>query len=54
MGNAAAAEELAGVDELEELYKLNASEPEPEDEEDEEEDEDDEDGKAKPDVMPHP
>ncbi len=52
MANAAVAEELAGADELEELYKLSATETEPEDEKDDEDD--DEDGKAEPDVMPHP
>ena len=30
MGNAAVAEELPGADELDELYRLDASEPEPE------------------------
>jgi hypothetical protein len=44
MGNEAAAEKLAGLDELEALYELNASESDDEDEYDEEdEDEDDED-----------
>jgi hypothetical protein len=42
MGNVAVAEELAGSDELEELYRLDASESEPEDEPDDE-DQDDED-----------
>jgi len=41
MGNAAIAEELTGIDELDELYKLDASESEPEDD-DEDGDEDDE------------
>ena len=66
MGNAAAAGELAGIDELDELYKLDASESEPDDEDDEEdeddedEDEDEDDGEdddgegVKPDDMPHP
>jgi hypothetical protein len=31
MGNVAVAEELAGSDELDELYRLDASESEPED-----------------------
>jgi len=54
MGNAAFAEELAGLDELEELYQLDASETEPEDDDEEEDDdEDDEDGGMKPDVVPH-
>ena len=58
MGNAAVAEELPGADELDELYRLDASETEPEDDEDERRgrdderhDEDDED--VKPEGMPH-
>jgi hypothetical protein len=43
MGNVAVAEELAGGDELDELYRLDASESEPEDEPDDDEDQDDED-----------
>jgi hypothetical protein len=55
MGNAAVAGELAGIDDLEELYKLSASENEPEDDEDDEEDEEeDEDEGMKPGVMPQP
>jgi hypothetical protein len=62
MGNVAVAEELAGLDELEELYRLDASEtePEPEDDTDDEDDEegaeDDEDGgeEIHPEDMPHP
>jgi hypothetical protein len=60
MGNVAVAEELASSDELEELYRLDASESEPEDEPDDEdqddEDQDDEDegeGGIKPVEMPH-
>jgi hypothetical protein len=58
MGNVAVAEELAGSDELDELYRLDASEPEPEPESEPEpdEDEDDEDeGEEgiKPEGMPH-
>jgi hypothetical protein len=57
MGNVAVAEELTGSDELDELYRLDASESEPEDEpeDDENEDEDeDEDNKGiKPEGMPH-
>ena len=34
MGNAAVAEDLAGVDDLDQLYRLTASEAEPEDDED--------------------
>ena len=59
MGNVAVAEELAGSDELDELYRLDASESEPEDEPDDEPDDDenedeDEDNKGiKPEGMPH-
>lgn len=56
MGNMAVAEELAGSDELEDLYGLDASEaePEPEDEEDDEDDEDKDDGEGiQPEEMPH-
>jgi len=59
MGNAAVAGGLADRDELDELYRLDASEgePEPGDDEpgdDEEEDEGDDDGGIKPEDMPHP
>jgi hypothetical protein len=58
MGNAAVAGELASTDELDELYRLDASEgePEPGDDEpdDDEEDEGDDDGGIEPDDMPHP
>ena len=56
MGNVAVAEELAGSDELDELYRLDASESEPEDEpEDDEDDEDEDEGDEgiKPEGMPH-
>jgi len=54
MMNAAVAEELPGVDELDELYRLDASETEPEDD-DEDEDEDDQDEEGiEPEEMPHP
>ena len=58
MGNVAVAEELAGSDELDELYRLEASESDPEDEpeDDDEQDEDedeDEDTGIKPEGMPH-
>jgi hypothetical protein len=61
MGNVTVDEELTGSDELDELYRLDASESEPEDEpedepdDDENEDEDeDEDNKGiKPEGMPH-
>lgn len=52
MGNAAVAEVLAGTEDLDELYKLSASETEPEDDEDDEEDDEDED--IEPEVMPEP
>ena len=56
MGNTAVAEELAGSDELEELYRLDASETDPEDDEDDEDygnEDDDEGGGIHPDEMPH-
>jgi hypothetical protein len=58
MGNVAVAEELADCDELDELYRLDASESDPEDEpedddEQDDEDEDDEGGGIKPEGMPH-
>ena len=57
MGNTAVAEELAGLDELEELYQLSASESEPEDEDDEDDDEDEDDeddgGGMHPEDTPH-
>lgn len=54
MGNVAVAEELAGSDELDELYRLDASEAEPEDddEDDDYEDDDDDEG-VQPEEMPH-
>ena len=61
MGNVAVTRELAGADELEELYKLDASETGPESEPDEDEDQDtdeedtgDDDEEFKPGDMPHP
>ena len=55
MGNVAVAEELAGSDELAELYRLDASEPEPDEPEpDEDEDDPDEDDEeSEPEAMPH-
>jgi hypothetical protein len=59
MGNVAVAEELAGSDELDELYRLDASESEPEaepDDDDENQDDEDEDENKegmKPEGMPH-
>ena len=52
MENAAFAGELAGNTELEELYRLDASEAEPEDEDEDDAEEDDGDA-AEPDVVPH-
>jgi hypothetical protein len=51
MGNLAVAEELTGRDELEELYRLDASDTEPDDEEEEEEEP--EEGEAEPRGIPH-
>ena len=57
MGNAAVAEELPGLDELEELYQLDASESEPEDDDDLDDDDDDDDDEGDdeehPEDMPH-
>lgn len=57
MGTAVVAEELPGAGELDELYRLDASESEPEPEDDEDEDDTDEggdEGGMKPEGMPHP
>jgi hypothetical protein len=54
MGNAAVAEVLADTEDLDELYKLSASETEPEDDEDDDEEDEDDEDEAKPDVMPDP
>jgi len=64
MGTAVVAEDLPDADELDELYRLDASEPEPEDEDEGDDDgeddgegdgdgEDDDDGEFKPGEMPH-
>ena len=60
MGNVAVAEELAGSDELDELYRLDASESDPEDEpedddeqDDADEGDDDEGLGIKPEGLPH-
>jgi len=57
MGNLAVAEELAGSDELEELYRLDASETGPDEDEDEDGEEDEEEeedeGEAEPHGIPH-
>ena len=53
----AVAGELPGADELDELYRLDASEPEPEPEDDGDEDEDDTDEgdeEIQPHGIPHP
>jgi hypothetical protein len=52
MGNAAMTEELPGTDELDELYRLDASETEPEDDDEDDDDEDDE--EEEPEGMPNP
>ena len=54
MGNAAVAEVLAPTEDLDELYKLSASETEPEDDDKDDDDEDDDEDGLKPDVMPEP
>ena len=57
MRSAAVAGELPGADELDELYRLDASEPEPEPEDDGDEDEDDTDEgdeEIQPHGIPHP
>jgi len=56
MGNAAVAGELAGIDELDELYRLDASESEPEPEPDDDDDDagDEGDEGIEPEDMPHP
>jgi hypothetical protein len=51
MGNLVLAGELAGCDELDELYKLEASESEPE-EEDDDEDGEEEQGAVEPENTP--
>jgi hypothetical protein len=53
MGNMAVAEDLAGIDDLEELYRLDASESEPEPEPEEEDEEDDGKEKVHPEGMPN-
>ncbi len=60
MGTAVVAEDLPDADELEELYRLDASEPEPENEDggqgddgDDDSEDDDDDGEFKPGEMPH-
>jgi hypothetical protein len=60
VGNAAMTEELLGADELDELYRLDASETDleddedDEDEDDEDEDDEDDDGEMDPEGMPSP
>lgn len=52
MGNAAVAEGLLDVDELDDLYRLDATETEPEPEEEQEEKEEEE-KEVKPEGLPH-
>ena len=66
MGTAAVAGELPGTDELDELYRLDASETEPEDEDPDDDDDyddeddfdddddDDDEGGVEPRGIPHP
>jgi hypothetical protein len=58
MGIAAVAEELPDADELDELYRLDASEPAPEDQDidndDDSDNDEDDDGEFKPGEIPHP
>jgi hypothetical protein len=58
MAHSAVAEELVGIDELEELWELKASESEDDDEEydddEDDEDDDDEDDDMEPEDMPSP
>jgi len=57
MVNAAMAGELPGADELDEIYRLDATETEPESEPEDDEDldeEDDDEGEIKPEGIPHP
>jgi hypothetical protein len=60
MGHVAVTEELPGSDELDRLYRLDATETEPEDDEDEDDEDEDEDEDkgggdegAQPEGMPH-
>ena len=58
MGNVAVAEELAGSDERDELYRLDESEPDPEpepepDPDGDEDDPDEGDEESEPEAMPH-
>jgi hypothetical protein len=53
MGNTAVIEELAGINDLEDLYELDASESSPEDDDDEDEGEGDGDEDVQPEEIPH-
>ena len=54
MGNVTVAEELPGSDELDELYKLDASESAPEDDDDDDGDDDEDGGEPfEPKDIPH-
>jgi len=54
MGNVAVADELAGADALEELYRLDATETEPDNDDEDEDDEDEGDEGMDPEEIPHP
>jgi len=54
MGNVAVADELAGLGELDELYKLTATETEPENGEEAEDEGEEEHGSPEPEVMGEP
>jgi hypothetical protein len=57
MGNVAVADELAGADALEELYRLDATETEPDNDDEDEDDEDEGDEGDEgmdPEEIPHP
>jgi hypothetical protein len=54
MGNVAVADELAGADALEELYRLDATETEPDNDDEDEDDEDECDEGMDPEEIPHP
>lgn len=54
MGNAVVAVRWPGAEELEELYRLDASEPEPDDDDEDKDEDDDDEGGVQPEEMPHP
>jgi hypothetical protein len=53
MGNLAVAEEFADSDELDVLFKLNATETEPEEDDEEEDEEEEDEEDEEPGGMPH-